>query len=442
MVHLPEQGILTSPFVGAEPRSTRRRMFSAMGLGAAASVMSIPHASAATVSPASQNVLLSGADPTGIADSSPAFRSAYSALPPTGGSIIVPAGKYLLLSPLSFGGKPLSIRGEGSAWTLLLMGHTGAAVTYNGMDQSYPSTNAFSVIGVSVCGPTNGSSAIVAFAVYYPASANQNETGYQYVFIDDVQIGAANINFTNGCNILYGFIFRNIWKSVIRNTRMFSPGNRSIAFIVLQGTFNVDVSIVNCHSDSPFYGVAVQCESQGISLIDSTFISQTGFSSNFTGASVLGLYIAGCEFNTFTLAADVFNVTQSYISDTHFSCQGTTSSSVVAMTSSLGVRMSNIIFAGSVGANGSGGNTSIFGVILKSCNLCQINGALFINLGNGLLFSTGCQANSAVGLQLVNQNLYPSLQPGPAAIDSSGRMGIGANNAQWQTATGIYVTLK
>lgn len=54
-----------------------------------------------------------GADPTGVADSSPAFAAAIAALPAGGGILWIPAGTYKLLTPIAPGAKHIHMMGAG-----------------------------------------------------------------------------------------------------------------------------------------------------------------------------------------------------------------------------------------------------------------------------------------------------------------------------------------
>lgn len=63
-----------------------------------------------------------GADPTGAADSSPAFAAAIAALPASGGNIIVPPGSYKLNSGLTFH----------QAQGMIGAGSTAVSITYTG----------------------------------------------------------------------------------------------------------------------------------------------------------------------------------------------------------------------------------------------------------------------------------------------------------------------
>src|SRR5258708_6213288 len=66
-----------------------------------------------------------GADPTGVADSSPAFNSAMAALGSAGGRLLIPPGTFLLNSDLNINRAPIVLDGAGgglAAATTLKLG--------------------------------------------------------------------------------------------------------------------------------------------------------------------------------------------------------------------------------------------------------------------------------------------------------------------------------
>lgn len=75
------------------------------------------------------NVLDFGADRTGTNDSTAAFNAAFAALPSEGGEIWMPAGSYVLASPLAWANKSVALRGDGKATTSLAITHTGVGLT-------------------------------------------------------------------------------------------------------------------------------------------------------------------------------------------------------------------------------------------------------------------------------------------------------------------------
>lgn len=86
------------------------------GAAAATVVSESPAAAATTGTPDWINVVTAwNADPTGVADSTQAFKNAIDALPATGGVIYLPAGKYLISSTLTCTKVPAYFLGDG-AW--------------------------------------------------------------------------------------------------------------------------------------------------------------------------------------------------------------------------------------------------------------------------------------------------------------------------------------
>ena len=67
-----------------------------------------------------ENILDHGADPSGAGDSHDAFTAAISALPATGGVVLIPEGTYRIGSQLSIGRDGVVLRGTGKGSRLLL----------------------------------------------------------------------------------------------------------------------------------------------------------------------------------------------------------------------------------------------------------------------------------------------------------------------------------
>jgi hypothetical protein len=87
-------------------------------------------ATGATVSRSAQNravdfvnVLDFGGDPTGVADSTAAFRAAIASLPNNNGEVYIPAGRYTLTDAVTLGASTV-IRGAGRQLTLLQINNT------------------------------------------------------------------------------------------------------------------------------------------------------------------------------------------------------------------------------------------------------------------------------------------------------------------------------
>jgi hypothetical protein len=95
---------------------TRRRMMTIMGAGAVAGCA--PPATAAKAAANVISVLDTGADPSGTADSSPAFQKAIDALTPNGGTVFIPPGNYHLSHMLEWY-NPVNRRQSG----ILFQGH-------------------------------------------------------------------------------------------------------------------------------------------------------------------------------------------------------------------------------------------------------------------------------------------------------------------------------
>jgi hypothetical protein len=401
------EGAQTGDRVMRARSASRRGAFVAAGVSAAAILLTSTRAEAAA-NAAYQDLVKNGADPTGAADSSPAFTAAFNKLPQTGGTIYCASGTYLLNEAVAFSNKPLALVGDGSGATVFIMGHTGVAFTFTST-ANYPSYYPFKCQGIGISGPGAGNSAAGALSINFPWNASFPETGFQSCLLDDISIGVSIVDGANGSNILVGLNLVNICKSQISNVRMFGPflkaGSAFAVVTTAGGGQCIDNKFINCVSDGPLFGVAVEGVTQGLHFVEPLIIAGTGISSNFTGASILGLYISGGEVTGSVIAADLANINGGYIADTHFGCNNINALATVSLVGSLVVRMSNLAVSGDYnGGSAQGG----YGIAV-SAGQCQFNNIIFNNLGasKGILFVKNAIANLAIGLQLVDQTNYP-----------------------------------
>ena len=126
-----------------------------------------------------------GADPTGATDSTAAINSAVGALS-AGGTLLCPAGTYLISSPIIFDGKNATVSAYGANFTLV-GDNTGFVVKGT-------ITN-FTVLGGSITGDNNAarpdsSTAQIGWLIGDAAGATINN-----VTIRDVKVSQANVGF-------------------------------------------------------------------------------------------------------------------------------------------------------------------------------------------------------------------------------------------------------
>lgn len=424
---------------------TGRRTALMAGLGLSpALLLGTARSARAQGSTALQDVTRLGADPTGILDSTAAFVKAFVSLPPgRGGCIYVPAGQYRLNSPLTFAGNPVVIQGDGSGCTTLFMGHSGTALSFaqGGFNPVQP----VGISGISIAGPTHGGPAACAIAI---AMAPEGvETGYQSCVMEDVSIGSPRFNSTNGAQIQNGIYLDNVWKGVYHNVRMFGLYTKGSTFVTLDSTTgagkSVDNYFVNCVADGLDVGFAVTNYAEGVYLLDSTIIANTGFTSGtgvFTGRSfnINGLHITGCEFNCVDIAASLEAIWGGSITATHF---GMTSagSAALALNQCVSVSMANLYVTGPYPNNDPNGTA--WGIATAGGAANKVNGVTLENLANGIYIGSGTTSSLFLGIQMVDAHNFPHMATGQPVKDASNIRGSGSNNAQWMSDLGTLETL-
>lgn len=419
----------------------------ALGLGLAAAIAIAPRRAEAAANAAFQSVVANGADPTGGLDSSHAFMAAYAALPASGGTVYCPGGRYLLAKPLTFSGKPVQLIGDGSAATVLMMKHSGTCITYdstiNGILASrYP----FQMRNLAIAGPVTGSPAACGVAVLFGAS--NLETGYQSCAMEDVAIGNALVNQPNGANVQVGLFLQNIWKSTFVNVRHFGAANCFVQLAATAGGLCIDNTFIDCFFDSTGTGFLLQSAAvnnapiQGLNIINPKLLCGTAVTSRFNTSgniSVLGFFMSGGTIACTQVALDLFDIWTGFISDCSISTSSVAAAAVVEMTGCCFFGLNNCEISGAYNAH-TGAGAGTFGVNIGG-QLNRVSGIVFSNVLNGAQFVRGATSCTASGLQLVDNSSFPLLSAGPAAVDNSGLVQVGRNNAQWQNQTGNLVSL-
>jgi hypothetical protein len=224
------------------------------------------------------NVVDFGAVTTG-ADCTAAFNAAFAALPATGGEIFIPAGSYLLTSPLVWAGKALTIRGAGKGVSQLHFRHGGIGFD---LSQTNPFNKSVLRDFSAYAESSSGQTAAVARLTY----PQESSFGYVSAFITDIEcFGYPNAN--NGTSpfpqtFLRGFVLNNCWSPQINNVSWFGPpaaaGATSSAIIELNQS--VDTRITGLQA---YYG--------------HTAVLQTGYCEGiyFTNPVVVGLDYLFCQ---------------------------------------------------------------------------------------------------------------------------------------------------
>jgi len=157
---------MASIFPGEPRRAATRRSLLAGGAVAAVGVGGVAAspaeaATTATATPDWINVASStyGADPTGVSDSTSAFKSAIAAAASAGGGVVyIPAGTYTISSTLTCTTVPVYFVGDG-AWASVIS-FTGTGDCFRIYDSStYGSRTKFAggVIGITIDGTSAGS---------------------------------------------------------------------------------------------------------------------------------------------------------------------------------------------------------------------------------------------------------------------------------------------
>jgi len=292
-VTLNSQGEITAPMAGP------------VTLGTVAVSSGTPNRTLAAKSMDVLNVVDFGALTDG-SDCTAAFNAAFNAVANNGGEIFVPAGDYTLASPLTWSGKPVTVRGAGKGQTKLHLQHTGI-----GFDLSQ--TNPFNKVILSgfsaYAENTTGQTGAVARLTY----PTETSFGYVSAHISDIECFGYP-NSANGTSpfpqtFLRGFILNGCWSVQINNVSWFGPpaaaGTSNSAVIELNRSFDTRITGIQA-----YYGDAVVLQTGYCEGIYFTNPLVVGVDYLFTQTDIttwpgyvpgklvlLGLWIANGEVN-------------------------------------------------------------------------------------------------------------------------------------------------
>ncbi len=387
--------------VVSRPKGVPRRCLLA-GAGAIVTTLSVlprARASARVI----DVTTVSGVDPTGASDSSAGFQSALSALQALGGGeLYVPPGLYVISRPLTYAGASLSVVGCGQ--TLSVLRVTKPVTALSVALETTGNTITMRDIGFCPLMPRGGGTAL--------SITGQNAvSGTQSCLIEDVDFCVAANGYTSFANAL---VLSAVQRGNVRNVNMHSDVG-----IVRGGSFAtisncVDVRFNNCAIDivDTAFFVAGYCE--GLHIVDTIVANAnaaiatgstpySGDGANTALINLLGLYVAGCEFNCNQGSANLAYVSTGWISNTHFST-GNDQFPALALLGSSGVQVSNCEFTGQFN---TAAPKNWVGITVASLNgwasvAMILDGCLFQNLGRGIWLQPGSYNTTALGLRMVS----------------------------------------
>ena len=224
----------------------------------------------------------------------------------------MPPGYYALQGSLGYSAAngSLTIMGYGPELSVLMVRHTATA------------------LGVIFTNPGDSQSLVVKDIGFSPApgggpagtgvalSLAEVGSAWPSCQIENVDFGTQSPGYTVFNTALS---LTNVWRSSIVNCNAHSNSGFGGTFLSLNGLC-VDNRIDRCNLDGYEIGVTVGAYSEGLHITNTVFIGGTAVMtgrSGYNGAiNLLGLFIAGCEFNCTNSVLSLYQVNQGWISDT------------------------------------------------------------------------------------------------------------------------------
>ncbi len=277
-----------------------------------------------------QSVLRHGADPRGSRDSSPAFDAAFRALPPQGGTIRVPAGRYRLGSPLMWRGKIVRLVGEGARASRLMAAHNGWALDYAAERAAWLGVGLeVGAIGIEGLGPQAAAGAV---------RARFGRDGAA-VRLSGMRLGAG----------LHG----GVWLEHVRDTDLTDivfSWNEGGAFVTIAGGCDgVLLRQVRHEGRGPSVVFTTQrgeAVFRHVDLLRCDFLTDTVAVQAARGVTVEGLFVADGVVAAPQTGMALDGVEQALICGTRFVATGAGNGPLVRVARSRGVTLSECGFTG------------------------------------------------------------------------------------------------
>ena len=376
------------------------------------------------------NVAAFGAVGDGSQDCTAAFNAAWAA---SNGVVAVPAGNWVLNSPLSWTGKAATLRGAGKGVTTIYVKHAGIGLTI-------AQSSLFDTVNISgiTFRAAHSSASTAALSLSWPdilsfagATATISDCefdgalsapspGYPNTFTDGVRMsGGWQVHFTRvsgfGAPDIGGFGARS-GTSLARLSKCFG--------ITFDGckVYNFD-SVVR-QSD--------YCEGIAFLSLDSvgcntTLVQDSGINLR-AGFALIGLWVTNCEINNYISGFDVKFVRGGQMAANHFSRWGDSGSLgylCLKYTDSDGVvHSANVL-------GGGGSDSPVFATAKAIVLAGSTNGMVFDSSNLILNCAVGATMGSATFFNVIYGVLAKDVSP-----DSS-FTNLGANNRMsWVAATG------
>lgn len=367
---------------------------------------------------ASISVLDTGADPTGGADSAPAFAAAAQKLGAAGGLIRIPAGRYLLAAPVVLGARGISLCGDGAASTTLIIAHAGAGLTYAPASPG----GQVEISGLAFTTQTGSSAAIV---VNLPYSRIQGTPSCK---ITDITITPGN----SATGFQTGFALFNIWRSKLDSISMHGAGSTiSGSSLVTLGGFSIDNRFSNCIVDAvdtafriTSYCEGVHIEKPVMANVNTAISTGTQAFRPQYGVNVLGLYLTDAELNCNGTALALYQVWSGWLANSHIGTRGV--GPAIQLIGCCGLQFSNDeITANKAPAPGVLFADSTFSSSVDN----MIADCQFWLMSQIVSFTGRSTGNWIRNAQVISFQAFPSLTS-PVVADTSN----GSNQAEWVTS--------
>jgi hypothetical protein len=402
----------------------------------------------AMINGAYHNVVALGADPTGSADSSTAFQTAFTTAcgSAPGGAVVIPPGTYKLASQITctFGADLSSVQviGGGNDDTILdwTAANGGLAVSYSTYRQV-----SFHVYGLAFATTQNGGGNGLSLS----STASAGTQG-----ISDIN----NVTFRG----MDGYALNNYWTvgiSVINvsniniNSVMITGGGGSSGFVggyctgtcgnglVIaggSGSFATAINVINSYFNYLSEGIGYGAATQGVTITNTNFTGGNyGVAVGSTSTSAYQLNIGQSQFNCagYGILIQSSVPATMIIGNTFIDPTGSTG---ISITASARGTISNNEFASLTGSPATNNGIVIAGYVADGM---VVSDNVLSNLTTGIWLTSSSQyANVVDNILSSNTNAIVNSGTNNRSINNQGYNPVGTTSAASTGSTGSTIT--
>jgi hypothetical protein len=264
-----------------------------------------------TSTPGYVNLMSFGADPTGVADSHPAWVAAVAALPAQGGAIYIPKGtyKFLTANSYTFTTSPAAIKvyGDGPDATILTFPNATYGVSINYI--SYLNSADISDLTITAGNSPSGAGLNLSF----PGASN-TPGAFTTSTVRNVQFRGADNTGSGGTDYWnYAIVVNGVSGTNISDVTVWGGVSTGVGILYegAAGYFSVQHNLINFSANNVYDGVQVGTKVQGVNAVNFNSIpGDDGLKVLAGGTGVSEISMVNSQCTAINSCIEVLSATQ------------------------------------------------------------------------------------------------------------------------------------